>query len=141
MNQIIAVILQVLAVVETGNAENAVGDHGRSWGCLQIRQCCLDDVYRIQGIWKRQGRITKVVRYTKADCFSRVKSHEIAKIYLAYYGEQYEKDHPGRKVTAEVLARIWNGGPKGYLKSTTIGYWKNAYAVLIKNGYEKYAIA
>jgi hypothetical protein len=50
-------------------------------------------------------------------------------LYLAYYGAQYEKQ-TGRPATDEVYARLWNGGPDGWRKSSTLKYWGRVRAVL-----------
>lgn len=126
MNQVIALILQALVVVESGNQVNAIGDDGNAWGCLQIQQVCLDDVNRVYK-----------TKYTRKDCFTRKKSYEIATKYLTYYGKQYQKN-TGKKPTVEVLVRIWNGGPKGYKKSATRKYWLRANEQLVAmNLYKK----
>lgn len=119
MTQIIALILQALVVVESNNQVDAIGDHGKAVGCLQIQQVCLDDVNRVYK-----------THYTRQDCFDRSKSYEIATKYLTFWGKQYTKN-TGKKPTVEVLVRIWNGGPTGYRKEATLKYWSKANAQLV----------
>ena len=42
--------------------------------------------------------------------------------YLRHYGEVYKKE-TGKDPTVEVLARIHNGGPRGWKKEATRSYW------------------
>jgi hypothetical protein len=48
-------------------------------------------------------------------------------LYLAHYGEYYRKQ-TGREPTDEIYARIWNGGPSGWAKDATQGYWERVQA-------------
>jgi len=50
-------------------------------------------------------------------------------LYLSYYGEQYERE-TGQPPTDEVYARIWNGGPSGWRKDSTLEYWGRVQAFL-----------
>jgi hypothetical protein len=45
----------------------------------------------------------------------------MASVYLTYYANVYQKE-TGMEPTPEVLVRIFNGGPTGYKKSSTIEY-------------------
>ena len=111
MNTIIAGLINALIAVESGGNIAAIGDNGRAVGCLQIHAECVRDVNRITG-----------KHYTLKDRADPQKSREICTAYLAYYGKVYER-REGKRATAEVLARIWNGGPKGYRRNSTIPYW------------------
>jgi hypothetical protein len=51
------------------------------------------------------------------------------KIYTEYYGKRYERI-TGKKVTAEIIARLHNGGPNGFRKSCTLKYWHKVKSVL-----------
>jgi len=114
-------LMDALIIVESNGNDNAVGDNGRALGCLQIWKVVVDDV----------NRVSKK-KYTHADAYDRRKAREICEIYLRHYGNHAAKN--GVNVTDEVLARIWNGGPKGYIKDSTKPYWKKVQAVL---NYEK----
>ena len=104
-------LVDALIQVESNGKTNAIGDNGKAKGCLQIWDCVLVDVNKA---YKK--------KYTKQDCFDKEKSKEICNLYLKLYGRAYEKK-TGKKATAEVLARIWNGGPSGYKKQETVKYW------------------
>lgn len=110
-NTVAALLIPFLIQVESGGVDTAIGDGGRALGCLQIHAVCVADVNRISG-----------KNYTMSDCLSRETSAEICRLYLDYYGSAYER-RTGRTATAEVLARIWNGGPRGVEKENTRKYW------------------
>lgn len=115
-----ATLINALIEVESNGRNNAIGDRGNAIGCLQIWPVVVEDVRRISGR-----------NYRMDDRFDRKKSIEMCIIYLKYYGKSYER-RTGRKATLEVLARIWNGGPRGYLREDTKKYWKK-----VKKAYQK----
>ena len=109
-NQKVSLIDALIQVESNGNVE-AVGDNGKAFGCLQIWNIVIQDVNRIYK-----------TRYKHKDAFNKNKSKQICRLYLTYWGKHYERvTH--NKITYEILARIWNGGPKGYRKFQTIAYW------------------
>jgi len=104
---------------------NAVGDKhlkDHAYGLLQIRQPYLDDVNRIAGddVKATWGK----AKLTIADMKDRAKARWAAKVYLNFYGEQYEK-RTNKVPTAEVYAKIHNGGPMGWRRGNydTKRYW------------------
>jgi soluble lytic murein transglycosylase-like protein len=94
-----SIILAILMSIESGGQPNpatCVGDNGRAIGILQIHKLVVVDVNKAYG-----------TRYVwPDDCKDPVKSKDIATKYLTLHGK-------GK--SPEELARIWNGGPKGYL--------------------------
>ena len=76
---------------------------------MQIWKSVVDDV----------NKYSKV-KYTYADRYDKVKSYEMFKLYIGHYATEKRL---GRKPTNEDMARIWNGGPNGYKKTSTIKYW------------------
>lgn len=117
---LVALVMPALIAVESSGNDKAIGDNGRGVGCLQIHPECIEDVNRIAG-----------TRYTLADRLDREKSKEICSIYLTHYGKAYART-TGKAPTAETLARIWNGGPRGYAKSATIPYWRKVERTMAK---------
>ena len=95
-------LILALILVESGGDNSAVGDRGHAIGCLQIHRCVVEDVNRIYKMNFRYPR----------DALNRQKSVEICMLYLKHYGLDYER-RTKKPATAEVLARIWNGGPNG----------------------------
>lgn len=88
---------------ESGGNDRAIGDKhlkDRAYGCLQIRQPCVDDVN------KRLG-----TSYRAEDCLGNCTlSLLIFKTYMEIYATESRLGHPP---TAEDMAKIWNGGPIG----------------------------
>jgi len=114
----LATLIAALIIVESGGKDDAVGDGGMAVGCLQIWPCALDDVNRIAG-----------TDFTLADRFDRQKSIRMCEIYLKHWGAYYERQ-TGKRPTAKVLARIWNGGPAGWKHGETLAYWRKVWKTL-----------
>ena len=106
-----------LAAVESNRQDSAVGDDGKAVGRYQIWSEYVDDVNRICAL-RKDAR-----RFTDADRTDPVQSLQIVQIYLDFYGKHYTRQ-TGESATAEVLARIHNGGPDGWKKEATAAYWR-----------------
>ena len=104
-------LFRALRTVESSNRPKAVGDKGAAVGVYQLHRGYIKDVNRIYG-----------TRFTPEDRWDPIKSHQIVRLYLAHYGRVYTRV-TGKPVTCETLARIHNGGPKGWRKSATGSYW------------------
>lgn len=102
-------LIQALIMVESSGRDNAHNINEDAVGCLQIRPVMVREVNRIL---RRQG---DTLRYSLKDRWSRDKSLEMFNIWREYH-------HPNS--TDEVIARNWNGGPKGYKKESTVKYWR-----------------
>jgi len=96
-----AILLSALIQVESGGNDYARGRHGEL-GAFQIRPVMVRDVNRIMG-----------TSYAHAQMTNRVIARFIVSSYLAHYG---------KNLSDESLARIYNGGPRGHLKSSTRAY-------------------
>lgn len=110
--------IDALIEVESGGNWDAVGDNGKALGGLQIRKEVIEDVNKFYN-----------KNYEHSDAFSREKAIEICGLYLRYWGEQYEKKYD-HKPSIEDYARIWNGGPTGYMKKSTYKYWKKVVSLM-----------
>lgn len=97
-------LLPAVERVESGGDASAIGDNGKAVGILQIHTVIVDDANRIAG--ER--------RWTYADRLDADKSRAMFRTY---------SDHYSRGKTDEVVARRWNGGPRGDRKSATAAYW------------------
>ena len=125
-----SLLLTAIMAVETGGCVNpleAVGDDGRSVGCLQIQEAVIEDVNRVYD-----------TSFESKDRLSQGASFRIAQLYLSHWGKVYERK-TGKKATVEVLARIWNGGPNAYkktgkVKSNLDEYWSKVKRELINEG-------
>ncbi|MBX4216220.1 hypothetical protein KW797_04725 [Candidatus Parcubacteria bacterium] len=106
-------LIEAIIKVESDGDDMAIGDRAlrnRAYGCLQIREPYVMDV---NGYFKTD--------YAAEDCLgNRDLSIEIFKNYMRIYATEARL---GRKVTAEDVARIHNGGPNGFKKPETLKYW------------------
>ena len=114
-------VLEAICQVESNCDSNAIGDNGDSIGPFQIQYAYWfdavefsEDPYLTSGSYE--------------DCFN----HQYAYSIVFAYMERYAMDamYP---VNAEKIARIHNGGPKGYTKQSTIKYWNKVKSVLNNN--------
>lgn len=110
------VLIAALIAVESGGDTKAIGDGGKAVGCLQIHPIFVEDVNRIMG-----GE-----HFFLSDRLDRMKSIEMAKIWLAYYKGKAEEKYGFEPVYAE-MAVIFNRGYKGYQEPhvdvSTDKYW------------------
>jgi hypothetical protein len=82
---------------------DAVGDNGRSLGAYQISQAYWADACQFGGV--------------RWDYASGVRDEARCRQVMAWYWQRY-----GAR-TDEQRARIHNGGPRGHLRKSTLGYW------------------
>ena len=105
-------LVSALIMVESRGNDSAVGDKhlvgNEAIGALQIRPIMVREVNRILKLQKSNKR------FTLKDRFERDKSIEMFYIWKNYHHKDSEP---------EVIARNWNGGPKGYKVSRTEKYW------------------
>jgi hypothetical protein len=117
MYALIKQLLPILMLIESGGNPSAVGDNRQACGILQIhRLYWIDGCHYADSDWP----------YAKA--FDPACAEQVATWYLLRYGKAYQKQ-TGKPVTFEVLARIHNGGPRGWnpkypaLYKATTQYW------------------
>ncbi len=103
-------LLDAIAQVESGNRPNAIGDKGRAIGAYQIHRA----------YWKDGTRILRV-KWSYAEAFDPKKARRVTRAYLRHYGK-------GRSLIE--MARIHNGGPRGYRKRATLGYGRKVLSIL-----------
>jgi len=108
-------LLAAIAQVESGNCATAHNKEEDAVGLYQIRKIYVDDVNRILG----------KPYFSYKDRWNPHKSRDMVCIYIIHYGQ-------GKAV--EQLARIHNGGPRGWKKKSTIPYWSKVKKVLEDNG-------
>jgi hypothetical protein len=103
-------LLDAIAKVESRNDSAAVGDAGRAAGVYQIHRSYWADATRILGVdWEYR------------DARDPQKARQVVRAYLCHYGS-------GR--TLLEMARIHNGGPRGYEKAATLAYARKIEQVL-----------
>lgn len=115
-------LLDAIEMVESGGDCNAVGDNGEAVGPYQIHKIYVDDVRRITGIG-----------FTYDDRWDREKSRNMTRLYTFYWWGYYIDDI-GYENRFEAMARIHNGGPRGWEKESTKPYWQKIKAVLYARG-------
>ena len=106
-----AELIEAISYVESGGNPEVIGDTHLSTpsvGLLQLRPIMVREVNRIlrnQGLEKR---------FKNSDRRDSSKSIEMFNIWADTYhaSSSFEK-----------MARNWNGGPKGYKRTSTISYW------------------
>ena len=113
-----AIFLSALIAVESGGDSSAIGDDGEAIGALQIHQAVVTDVNRIYA-WN----------YRHSDMKNEYKARHVAIHYLRFWGAQHRQT-TDQQPDWEVYARIWNGGPRGWEKTATEGYWRKVQAAL-----------
>jgi|TARA_B100002003_G_scaffold19578_2_gene16180 hypothetical protein len=113
-------LIKAIEEVESGGNTSAVGDRhlsDKAYGCLQIRQPCVDDYNR----WHKTN-------YRAEQMLGNYElSIAICREYIDYYAIERRI---GREPTLQDMARIWNGGPNGYKKPSTKKYWEKVKEVL-----------
>ena len=107
-------LLDSIRRVESGSVlhpECATGDRGASIGPYQIKRCCWSDAIAYD----------PSIGGTYADC----RNAEYAERIVIAYWSRYAPDW-----RPETLARIWNGGPRGYRNYKTVNYWHRVQAAM-----------
>ena len=110
-------LINALIIVESNGNDQAVGDNGNAIGALQIWKPYWRDACERSNIGGQYR-----------DCFTRDYSIQVFDAYMKRYAREAWTNP--KKFDAEKVARIHNGGPKGYKKTATIKYWKKVQKTL-----------
>lgn len=102
-----ALLAAALILIESGGDDKASGQHGEV-GALQVTAAVVRDVNHAFG-----------TRYTVRGMTNRADALAVLDRYLWLYAQP---SRLGRAVTDEDRARIWNGGPNGYRRQSTLPY-------------------
>ena len=113
-------LLDAIRQVESGGrgAETPDGDGGKAIGAYQIHRAYWQDATE----WLR-------VDWPYADARDPVKARRAVVAYMDRYGRNFQRE-TGREATAEVYARMHNGGPRGWKKKATLPYWNRVKRVM-----------
>ena len=106
--------------VETGGLAdplNAVGDGGASLGPYQISRAYYNDAVQKDPSLRDGGKSYENV----SGAGSKEYSERVIQAYMDRYATEARL---GRTATDEDIARIHNGGPNGYKRDSTLGYWE-----------------
>lgn len=107
--------LDAVAVVESNGKDSAVGDSGNALGRYQIWEIYWHDA--VEYCPELGGRYKDVTNKEYAE--------RVVVAYLMRYGRKFITDND-----LQSLARIHNGGPKGYKAKGTLKYWRKVEAAL-----------
>jgi len=116
---IITLLLAMIQVESSGN-DNAIGDNGKAYGCLQLHAAYVQDAAEYAG-----------KDWVHEDAFDRATAIEITKAYMARYAIEKRLGH---KATAEDIAKITKGGLNGFKKQATEKNWVKVKAELERMG-------
>ena len=105
-------LLDAICQVESNCDSTAVGDNGNAIGAYQIWYA----------YWYDAVEYDPSIGGKYEDCYNKDYSEKIINAYWKRYANEKRL---GRKVTDEDRARIHNGGPNGYKKKATVGYWSD----------------
>lgn len=118
-NNNIDILTEAIILVESKGNVNAIGKNG-SVGCMQIRPILVKDINR------------KLKRkYSLNDRYNKELSIKMFNDYMSIYVPK-KMNNLSFMEEHEIKSRIWNGGPKGYKKSSTLKYWKKVKNNIIK---------
>ena len=106
--------LDAIRQVESQGNDKAVGDYGNAIGGYQIWR----------DYWQDAVEYDKTIGGKYEDCFTRKYAERIVVAYLNRYAPE--------DASWETLARIHNGGPKGYKIKATAEYWEKVKCELQK---------
>ena len=105
-------LVNALIFIESSNNDSAIGDRhligNEAVGALQIRPIMVREVNRICKLTDSD------IRFKLKDRFDRNKSIQMFFIWKEYH---HKND------SDEIIARNWNGGPRGYKIKRTERYW------------------
>jgi hypothetical protein len=113
---------QAIIQVESNGNDFAIGDKhlvDMAYGAMQIRKpVCIDVNNRFGYTAKAQDMLG-----------NRALSERYFDCYMSIYAQP---SRLGRPVTDEDRARIWNGGPNGHKRSSTVPYWNKVKKLINK---------
>jgi hypothetical protein len=108
-------LIEALHQVETGGRLGPIkGDGGQALGPLQIHRAYHKDS-GVPGSYEQCADLDYSVR--------------VVRNYMQRYATE---SRLGRPVTAQDIARIHNGGPNGWKRKSTLGYWAKVRKELVK---------
>ena len=110
-------ILDAIEWVESKGDANAIGDNGRAIGAYQIHSCFVEDA--------SSARMYDWHRFEDKDRLDKEKCREMIRCYMSKYATY---GRLGRNPTSEDIVRIFNGGPQGWERESTLPYWERVKA-------------
>ena len=102
------VLWQAICMQESGGDPNEYKADEQAAGIAQIRPICLRDCNRIIGY----------ERWTLSDRYNPIEARAMFLLYTGHYMRHYGLHG------SEAASRVWNGGPTGWRKNSTLSYWE-----------------
>ena len=118
-------LLDAIKQVESGGDPCAIGDNGRSLGAYQITEGYYSDALQYNPHLGDGGRTYSSIWGIGSEAYSE-------EVVANYMGRYATLGRLGRQPTYEDIARIHNGGPNGYQRSSTLGYWESVMTELAR---------
>ena len=115
---VLATLFAAISLVESGGCATAINYQSQAYGIVQVRQVCLTDVNQVRGT---DLRLEQMVDPEQA--------RFVFEAYMQFHGKRWEQKH-GRRVTPEILARIWYGGPSGWARPAAVRYGRKVGELL-----------
>ena len=109
-------LIAALAMVESGGDPQAINPREQAYGLYQMRGAALQDANEHFG-----------THYRLRDCWDVRIAEKMLLAYLARWKCESSD---------EKAARVWNGGPRGHLKRSTLEYWGRVSALMRAGGCE-----
>ena len=126
--QIIAILLPAILQVESGGRLDVPdGAHGER-GPYQLSERAWMDASRY--LWAHGYR--RPIWPWSFGVHDLNNSRVMAEAYLLRAGAVWKKHHPGRTLNLEILARLYNGGPRGPENPATAEYWARVRAEIVR---------
>ena len=101
-----AKFITIIGMVESSFDVAAINEKENAIGLLQIRPCVVEDVNNHYG-----------TDFNHLDCYDTVVASTVCVLYIKMWCKKKKY-----KCHVENAARIWNGGPDGPNKDSTLAY-------------------
>jgi hypothetical protein len=104
--------INAIGEIETLNTDSLIGDSGKAYGRYQMHAVCV----------KGSG-LEDLLNYQHKDMFDSVKAERVFWAAMGVHCYTYAQKY-GKYPNYRELARMWNGGPNGHKKQSTLNYLK-----------------
>jgi hypothetical protein len=113
--------INAIGHIETLNTDSLIDNSGMAYGRYQMHSVCV----------KGSG-LEYLLNYQHKDMFDSVKAERVFWAAMGVNCYTYAQKY-GKYPNLGELARMWNGGPNGHKKQSTLNYLKKFEQCLRKN--------
>ena len=113
--------INAIGHIETLNTDSLIGDSGRAYGRYQIHDICVT-----------ASGLKNLLNYQHKDMFDSIKAERVFWAVMGINCHTYAQKY-GKYPNLGELARMWNGGPNGHKKQSTLNFLKKFELCLRKN--------